>query len=490
MRLGKYVIFEKASAKATPQPNKTVVGIPGGRVSQVDLPNLFQEYVDGYGVLAPQAAVNYVDAIRKAYPFVQNLSLALNDLVQLSNTGHQVTFGPDTKPEMIQEMREILEEDAKNWMDGSASIDTIVNKHFAQIYVGGAISNEWVPQRDLKGIDYIALIKPELVRFGLNKATGRFEPYQMLKYKPFLPENNSLGFNNLIKLNQLTYKYYGFGGDTEEPYGVPPLVSALEDLGVQKDMMKNIAFIIRQLGILGFIQLLMEKPAQSKSESPEAYEKRLTKLLTEAKKNMSEGTKEGLMVGYAGDHEYEFHSTSQNVSGVEGLFNINQNLLANGLKYSNSFLGSSPGSETNITVIFTKMLSQLRNVQAIEKANLEFGYSLHLRLKGYNFKDLSVNFNPSTITDDLKIQQAEEYKIRNSRVLYADGIINLPQYANRHGFEKSDQEEPRAPIDPDGTLAKEAQRQAREAGKDTSDRNVRDKNKPVPKRKDNQTKPV
>jgi hypothetical protein len=120
---------------------------------------------------------------------------------------------------------------------------------------------------------------------------------------------------------------------------------------------------------------------------------------------------------------------------------------------------------------------------------LEFGYSLHLRLKGYHFKDLSVVFNPSTITDDLKIQQAEEYKIRNSRVLYADGIIPLTEYANRHGFDKPDQEEPRAPIDPDGALAKEEQRRDREADKDASDRKVRDKNKPVPKRKDQNTKP-
>ena len=491
MKIGNFVLFERSSNKpAPPKSDKEVSGIPGGRVSKVDLPNLFAEFIDNYGVLAPQEAVNYVDKIRKAYPFIQNLSLAVNDLVQLGNTGHEVIFDPNTPTEQAQEMIEVLAEDAKNWMDGCASIDPIVNKLLTQTYIGGALSNEWVPRKDLKGIDYIALIKPELVRFGLNEATGRFEPYQLLKYRPFTPQSSNIGFNNLIKLNPATFKYYAFGGDTEEPYGVPPLVSSLEDLGIQKDMMKNIAYIVRQLGILGFIELLMEKPSQHKDESPEEYGKRLVKLLTEAKKNMAEGTKEGLMVGYNGDHEYEFHSTTTNVSGIADIFNINQNLLANGLKYSNSFLGASPGSETNITVIFTKMLSQLRNVQANIIADLEFGYSLHLRLKGYNFKRLHVKFNPSTITDDLKIQQAEEIKIRNSRVMYGDGIINLDQYANRHGREKADQPEPRAPIDPDGTLAKEQQRQAREAGKDTSDRNNRDKNKPVPKRKDTSSKPV
>lgn len=485
MKIGPWNInFERSSQKVSPpEPNKSpTVAVPGGRVSKVDLPNAYVDFNDAYSYLTPQRYVDYVETVRNAAPFIQNLSLAISDLVQLSNTGHTVYFDNKTKPELVNEMRQALLDDAKLWLDGGAGIDSIINKTLSQLFIGGAISNEWVPKTDLSGIDYVALINPERIRFKVNRATGRFEAYQLLKYQSI--STISTDPLNLIRLNSNTYKYYALGGDTEDPYGVPPLVSALEDLGIQKDMVKNIAYIVKQLGVMGFIELLLEKPVQAKNETDAQYKTRLTQLLTESKNNMASGTKDGLLVGYKEDHTYEFHSTTQNVSGLGDVFGIIQNLVANGLKYSNSFLGSQGGAETNITVIFTKMLSQLRNIQSLVKANLEFGYSLHLRLKGYNFKNLTVEFNPSTITDDLKMQQATEIKIRNSRLLYADGIISMQGYAENLGYESPDQSEPRAPIDPDGMLAKQAQEKAREEGKDASDRKVREKNKPQPKRKD------
>ena len=466
---------------------KVVVNVPRGQVSQADFPNLFQDFINGSKQLTPDACVNYIETVRKNYPFIQNLSLAITDLVQLANTGHEVFFDNSTKSELVKEMRDVLVEDAKGWLDGGASADSITNKTLSQLYIGGAIANEWVPKNDLSAIDHLTLVNPENIRFYLNPRTNRFDPYQQLKYQAIGEKFNP---NNVIKLNTNTFKYFGMGGDTASPYGIPPFVAALSDLAIQKDMLKNIQFIVQQLGILGFIELVLEKPAQNRNESESAYGARLTQLLTDAKTNLVSGTKDGVLVGYEGDHSYEFHSTSQNISGLAEIFNLNQTLLANGLKYSNSFMGGGGDTETNITVIFTKMLSQLKTVQNLVGSNLEFGYALHLRLKGYTFKNLTVSFKPSTITDDLKIQQAEEIKIRNKRVLYADGIINLVQYANELGYEEPDQAEPRATIDPDGTIAKEKQAEQREKDKDKSDRKGREKKKTQPKRKDSQSKPV
>ena len=467
---------KKTLEKTDPIRDRIVVSPPISRSSEYDLPNLFQDFTTaGNAMLTPNAAVQYIETVRKAYPFIQNLSLAIWDLVQLTNTGHEIIFDNETDTELVNEMRECLTEDAKFWMDGAASIDSLINKWTSQIYVGGALSCEWVPKKDLSGIDYNVLVNPETIRWVLNKATGRFEPYQQLKHTPIGASKGDM--QNLIKLNQTTYKYYGIGGDTAEPYGIPPFVSALEDLGIQRDMVKNIAFIIKQIGLMGFVKLMIEKPAQNKNENDTAYAARLQKLLSDSKRAISEGTKEGVLVGFQGDHEYDFQSTTQNVSGLSDVFAVNQNLVANGLKYSNSFMGVSQGAETNITVIFTKMLSQLKNVQSIVAANLEFGYILNLRLRGYKFKHLKVRFNPSTITDDLKLKQAEEINIRNSRVLYADGIIDIDEYARRTGYEEADQDEPRAPIDPDGMLAKEAQDQKREKDKTASESKTREKKK-------------
>lgn len=488
--LGIPVPFTKVPLKADPIPDKDMGSgrgtIPPGRVSVMDLPNLYQDIQNELKVLKPLEYVEMASTIRKAYPYIQNLSLAVQDLVQLTNTGHQVFFDPDVKPEMVNKMRQDILDSAKGWLDGGAGINSIVNKMATQLYIGGAISTEWVPNNNLDGLDQIAFLNPEDIRYAYEKSTGRFSPYQLIRHSSWPLKSAVL---NQIRLNPQTYRYFGMGGDSSDPHGIPPFVAALEDLGMQRDMVKNIQFIIRQVGLMGFIELLLAKPEQQKDESPSKYATRLTNLLVESKKNISAGTKDGVLVGYKDDHEYNFHSTTANISGLSDVFGISQNLVAAGLKYSTSFMGGGNGTETNITIIFTKMLSQLKNVQDLLKANLEFGYSLHTRLRGYKFKNLTVEFNPSTITDDLKMQQAMEYKIRNYRTLYADGIIDLQGYAEALGWEKPNQKEPRAPIDPDGTLAKAAAERDREAKKDTSDRKTRDKNKPQPKRRDNDTRP-
>lgn len=488
--LGIPVPFTEKEEKRRMAPPKSgepsSVPPPGGRVSVLDLPNLYTDISQELKVLKPLDYVELATVVRKAYPYIQNLSLAIQDLVQLTNTGHQVYFDPSIKPEMVQKMRQDILDSAKEWLDGGAGIGSIINKMTSQLYIGGAISTEWVPKKDLSGIDQVAFINPEDIRFVYDKGLGRFTPYQYLRNSAW---PHSSFKEDKVKLNPLTYRYFAMGGDTADPHGVPPFVAALEDLGVQRDMIKNIQFIVRQVGLMGFIELLMLKPDMQKNESESAYQTRLTRLLAQAKTNIANGTRDGVLVGYKDDHEYNFHSTTSNISGLEGVFGLNQKLVANGLKYSNSFMGGGSGSETNITIIFTKMLSQLKNTQESISANLAFGYALHLRLRGYSFKNITVEFNPSTITDDLKMQQAMEYKIRNYRVLYADGIINLQGYAEAMGYESPDQKEPRAPIDPDGTLAKAEAEKEREAKKDTSDRKTRDKNKPQPKRRDRDTRP-
>ena len=62
---------------------------------------------------------------------------------------------------------------------------------------------------------------------------------------------------------------------------------------------------------------------------------------------------------------------------------------------ASEFLGiGSSGSETGINIIFTKMLSQLQNVQKLISANLKHGYSLELKLAGFESYNISIEFNP------------------------------------------------------------------------------------------------
>jgi hypothetical protein len=462
------------------ETNKPISGpIPKSRVSQPVYDFSYELLQNDMKFVKPEFVYNIIPVIRKLSIVNPNLGLVLNDIVQLSNTGHKIQFDPGVSPEQIDSMRFELQEASKTWADGVSGVTGIINKMISQIYIGGALSNEWVINKNGDGIDYVALVNPETIRTTFNNQ-GRYDFYQKTK--------DNLGLEKIIKLNKNTFKYFALNGDTEIPIGIPPFIAALESISTEKSMIKNINFVVEQFGLMGFLELLLEKPDLKQGEQEPQYQARLTSLLKETKENVKGGMVDGVMVGFKGDHEIDFHSTTKNITGLADVFGLNENQLANGLKFPGSFLGNKNSlAETQITIVFTKVLSQLKNVHELLKHNLEFGYALHLRLRGYNFQYLKVEFNPSTIADDLKIVQAQEIKIRNARQLYMDGIISMDKYADMVGEIKPDQQEPRVDMDPNaGKDAEDDQK--REKDKDTSDRRGRDKKKIIPKRKDQDTK--
>lgn len=462
-----------------------VSNLPKTRKSAADTTSYnLQIYKDGVNLVTPSFVRECIPIIRKLYKVNPDLGVALFDIIQLTNTGYSIEFDAEVKPDMADKMRKHIEKAAEEWNYGTAGLPGIINKMIAQIYVSGALSNEWVPNRSLSGIESVIFVNPENIEFSLNKRKTKYQPYQRVKSSLLSTGTQD---PDLIKLNTSTYRYYGLFSDEDAPYGVPPFLTALEDIDNQKFMKKNIRHIVQQVGLMGFMEILINKPDQNANESVDQYIARLSNLLQTTKDNVGSGMTDGVMVGYDEDHQFEFHSTTKNMQGMGDVFNLVETQLANGLKTSASFLGvSMGGTETMLTIIFTKMLSQLSNVQNILAKNLQYGLALELRMAGYKFKEVKVSFKASTITDDYKIKQAEEIKIRNLNALYDQGIISQEQYAHVMGYAKPDQKEPRVERSKD--VMEEASKGAtREKKKDASDRKGREAGKPQPKRADQKT---
>lgn len=483
---------EKSLKPPNPKKNnkgKEYTSLPPGRVSEPTINRSgynFTELDRQLEIIKPDFVFDVIPKIRKLYKVNEDVGLALFDSIQLTNTGHDIKFDPDIPPLLQDEMRAHLRQVSKGWHTGSAGIDGLVNKWIAQIYVSGALSTEWVLNKNLTGVDYNTLVNPENIRFHLEK--GKYKPLQKLTGDLIRGKRK-----NYIKLNPNTYFYYGLYNDTDLPYGVPPFLSALKSLNTQADMKDNINHILNQLGLLGYLEVTLDKPQMQGNESEDKYVGRLNKLLKDTKRNILQGFKEGVVVGYTEDHSFDFHSTTKNLNGVTDLFSMNENQIANGLKTSPALLGVNSGStESFLSIVFTKTLSQLKNVQKILAMNLEEGYRLELMLAGYNSKKVKVEFKPSTVTDDLKVQQGKEIRQRVLRNLWIDRIISQDTYAEEMGYST-----PHKSIEaPDPTINKgqgdktPEEKEKREKDKDKSDRKVRDKNKPQPKRKDNNTKPI
>lgn len=484
--------YHKAESSPTlkESPVGKVVTKPASRVSrsEYDTPNEIAGVLEGF--ITPPFDLDLIPFIRKLSADNEDVGAVYNDLIQLTNTGHKIVFEQSINSEVQDKMRKHLANQSVNWGSGVAGLSGLINKWIAQIWVTGALCTEWVPNRDLTGIANNVIINPENIRFKYNAGRAKYDPYQLVKNRIFTKTANT------VKLNTNTFFYVGILGNTDSPYGLPPFMTAIGALSTQGVMKKNINHILKQLGLLGYLEVKLDKPTQIAGESLPAYNARLDNLLLESKKNVLEGFNEGVVVGYDEDHEFTFHATTKQLSGVSDIFNQNEIQVANGLKTSPSFIGQkSGGTETNMSIVFTKMLSQLRNIQDILSANLIKGYILELQLAGFNIKtsDITISFNTSTITDDLKIWQGKEIKQRVLKAMVIDGIISQDTYAENMGYNKPHSAKPLIPYKDQagvGSKSKDGATRDKEAGQKTkSERKGRDTEKKQPKRKDSETKP-
>ncbi len=473
---------EETSPSSLAPPDSRVIGpiTSGGRSSQPDfaLDSSMLSLLEGQvKLVGKEFSDEVIPVIRKLCYGHPDLSQALDNIVQLGNTGHQIQFSADVNEKEAFKMIQHLDQRRLEWSQGTAGMDGLVNKMVAQVMIGGALSNEWVPEANLKGVKNVIMINPETIHFSYDRSKQEWQAYQKLKNRSLSPA----GLDGMVKLNMNTYRYYALNGDQESPYGYPVYLPALGPVTRQSNMFKNIDYIIDQIGVMGFMQVLVEKPDKSGAESEITYLSRLDNYLVDIKQRIHDGIKDGTVVGYKEDYEMEFKSISKDARGVSDMFNLNELQIASAVKQDASLMGRSYGTtETQITVIFTKLLSQIKNIQALVKRNLEFGYSLDLRLAGFNFRALEVKFNQSTVLDELKNQQAMEIKIRNYHDLYYDGIISQEQYATAMGYEKPSEPKPRF-IRDNATTEEAIKAETRRKQKNESDVAVRKKNKPQEK---------
>lgn len=482
----------KKPDNSPPKSEKTQTESPilPGRVSVPDdnLGNGVITYLEGVTkFVTPSYRREIIPLIRDLYKVNPDVGIALQDMFKLTNTGHQITF-PNNSDKEAEEMRNHLAKVSKKWSRYSAGIDGLVNRMVVQALVGGAISVEGVPNEDLSGLSTILFLKPERIVFK-RENDGVYSPYQINNY---LTENR----REFIKLNPETYFYCSTFNDTDEPYGIPPFMPALDSIKTQADMKINMKQMMEVAGLIGFLEALIEKPAQKGNESENAYRNRLQSLLQLTKHNVRKGMKDGVVVGFKDDHEFKLNSTTRELGNLNKPWDINQQSVANGLGVNGSIIGvNQVAGEGAAGTALSKMISQLKNLQKMVAHVLERVYALELLLAGYNNKGIVITWGPSTVTDDVKIQQALQYKIQNLNALFRDGIIGQYQYAWEMGYLSPDQAEPRVSAE-DQHGAKKAEdsktgteKDKRQADKSKSDRRVRDKNNPNPRRKDNDSKP-
>lgn len=431
----KYDSFRGPSTNAnrtTKQPpiNSKRVSEPDTGV--VSLNSLIEEL----SIVNPDFQFELLDVLEHLAKYNSDVGYAIENIVTLGNTGHEVEFDSSVSDEQAKLMMESLKEFRDTWYGFSDGENAMINDMFAQLAVTGVLSAEAIPDRSLSSVENVVLVSPKGIRFVYNTKSSCFEPFQVSKRK--------VNTSGLIKLNVRTYKYFALRRYSGKPYGIPPFMSALENIAIEKDMVASLKHISKKLGVLGFLRVLVDSPARKPAETDEAWYKRCQHYLNEIVPEIEKSMQNGHVVGFKGTHDFEMQSVNSNVQGARELFQLNTEMKMSGLKQDPMMLGRNFNtSETLGRVMLSKLGSQVENYQKTVASYISFVYSLHLRLQGFRFKYADVKFDKPSIKDKLKEEQTFTTKITNADALYNNGTISQVQRAQMLGYEEPDQDEPR-----------------------------------------------
>lgn len=457
--------------------------LPSRRISEPDANDasyLKSTYNTKFLTHLPDKVREAVKTIRALSMENENVSQVIQDITWLCNTGHKIYFDSRVSEEQADRMRNHLENKRKNWSAGQAGTHGIINKMIAQLLIGGAISTEWVPTNKMDGIESICFVNPEQIYFQINKRGTIYEPHQKPDSSLNLTKFNNL---ELIKLNPNTYKYYALNGDTDLPNGFPPYYAAIERVATQLGMKDNLDFMAKTLGMLGFLEVLVDKPQPIAGDHVEVTASKNQAFLKKIRNIVLKGTKDGVVAGFKDDHQFKFNSFAKDYTGANEIFKLNELQLFSALKYNATLAGRDYNtSEALMNVIFIKTIAQLKNIQALLSENLEFGYRLELLMAGYNFEHIKVVFNRSTTQDELKFQQAEEIKIRNVTNKIILGMVDQNGAANELNYDKPAHAQPLVPIEM--LAGGKSEPESDDADKNTKNKSAkksREKDKNLPK---------
>lgn len=415
------------------EANEIELPTSAGRSSQPENVSLLSAIYQELAQVKPEWNIEFLKALEFLGMHNADVSYAVDNIVQLGNTDYNVTFDDAVSPEQAKEMKAYLAAKSRTWYKHSEGVNSLINDLLAQVAITGVVSAEIVPDDGLTGVGKVVLVSPRNIRFVYDAKDDTYKPYQVI--------NNGLltGTNmGLHPLNETTYKYMALRRFNENPYGIPPFLAALEGIGIERDMRCGMANIIKRMGALGFLEVLLNKPAKLTNETDGAYQQRMLTYLGSVTPEVAKSMSKGYVVGFRDTHEFKLEpGASANADGAEKLFEINDRQKFAGMKQDGLMFGMHTNtSETLGRVIITKTTNQVVNHQKLVAMFLREVYLIELGLAGFKVASLDVVFDKPLLSDRYKDEQAYQLKILNGKTLRDENIIDQQGYAEYVGYEK------------------------------------------------------
>lgn len=420
------------------------VRLPGQTVFQENAAeqvfNLFSSYAPLSYMLSWQV-LDYVEILAKWNP---DYSQAVENIKTLSNSGHNL-FVDHSSANKGEKIKNRLEEKARTIQERHGGIDGLIGKLLEQAATYGAMCGEWVMNEGMDDVVDFVDVNPKTIRFFWEEE--HWAPYQKVsraQAEEARKNGQKIRNGDCVKLNEITFHYYAFGAAPGSPYGVPPYVAALRNIGIQSDMINNMAKIVKKLGLLGVMTMAVERLTKNRGESEADFAVRAKQFLTEYASSLEDAMSGGGMVHYD-DAQMEIHNVGANAAGATNIFKQNEELIFSGLKSMPSVQGRSYSTtETYAGVAYDIIIRMTTTFQRAAKRMIESGYWLMATMWGETPKSIRLEFNSNKSLHRLQDAQSSILEIKFALMLWVAGVIDQLGFAQLLGYSsvKTEMKEP------------------------------------------------
>lgn len=424
-------------------PEKGALPIAGGRSSQSEYGGLFSGVTGQHTVprLIPKEFIEAIEHLSMTHP---DFSHAIDNICDLAATNYHITFDAAIPDKTQKQARLHLENKAKGWYLFGDGSNGLITDLLRQCCNAGCVSAEIVPQKNLRSVQKVVLVAPASIEFLYNKDKDQYVPHQ--RPKTTQVTQNLIANLGLIELNTVTYKYFAMYRINDHPYAIPPFLAALENTNIGKELLGNLKWVAKNMGILGVISLFTSPPALSPGETfdSESYQTKCLNWLQKWRAEAEAGLKNGIIVGFKGNHEVQVSPSHVSANGAKDIWNMNDIQMVSGLKQDGVLLNrDQKTSEAFAKVAFEILKSRVAAFQKNVAAFLCELYRIELQLAGFPIDTVKVKFDPVALADIKLEAEAEKLKIENVRVKYQMGIISQEQAAQELGYETAAEDAPR-----------------------------------------------
>jgi hypothetical protein len=382
--------------------------------------------------LMPLFQVKQIEELKALSVWNRHVSKLVNDIAALANTNYHIELPDGLSPRIRNKIMTTIRDFEVNYQDGKG-LQSFVKNALSNLAVAGSLPAEVVVQGNPypNNIYKVAILNAANIRFQYNPSTNSFLPYQYVNY-------NWQRLGETIALNPKTFIYITLREIEESPYGIPELLSSLEDLALDAEMIGDFKKIIRNSGLMGFLTVFVQAPNRKAGESEEAYFQRtLNYLQSNVVPDAERGLRSGVMAGFKGATDIEFKANNANYTGADKAFEIVNKRLYNGMKSHGLFFGETGAiTETFAKVILQVMMSMVGDYQYAVASALQKVFLILLELKGYDLPYIKVSFESAMLSDELKDAETEQIRIANVEKKLLMGIISLDQAAQELGYDK------------------------------------------------------